>query len=195
MIEIPKRMRQRPRQAGLPIPYVNMTGPQGADFRTLDGAARLECAARNLCGLCGQPLKGTVVLIGSEEDLAIRRWFDPPMHEECALYAVKACPFLANADRDYSKMQPKYLPEGEEVDQTFAESTEAAAFLCVVWTPGCHVVSHRGTGFWTVNQITKVDRDLIPRRARHVEEAVAEGKGGQEGCEGRGRGAGPGGVA
>lgn len=185
MIPIPKRLRQRPRQAGLPIPYVNMTGPQGADFRTLDGEARLDCARNNLCGLCGQKLKGEVVLIGSEEDLAIRRWFDPPMHEECALYAVLACPFLANADRDYSKMQPKYLPEGEEVDQTFAESALAAACLCLVYTPGCHVVSHRGTGFWTVNQITRVDRDIIPRGKTRVEEAVAEGEGGEAGGQGR----------
>lgn len=164
-IEIPKRLRQRPRQGGLPIPYVNSIGPLGADFRTVDNALRLDCGRRHLCGLCGQKLKTPVVLIGSEDDLAIKRWFDPPMHEECAVYAAMACPYLASPTRDYSKMQPKYLPDGQEVDRTFEEVRETPPELCMVWTPGCGVVEHRGTGFWTCWQVLKVDREIIPRRA------------------------------
>ena len=163
---IPKRLRGRPRVGGLPVPFANQVGPDGrADFRTLDGERRQACLDRNLCGLCGQQLGRPVVLIGSPADVELCLFFDPAMHEECALYAVAACPYLANPNRQYSKLQPKFLPPGEQVDTSHqGDDISPAERLALVYAPAVFGREHRGTFFFAVAQKLKVDWETIPHR-------------------------------
>lgn len=164
MIEIPTRLRARPRKAGLPVPYINVFPPGGEpDFRTVDGEKVIECLDKRLCGLCGQRLGREVVLIGSEEEIERRHFHDPAMHPECAIYATKACPFLANPKRQYSKMDPKHLPAGEQVDTTFQPAdARPANRMGLVYSPGAALTFRDGKPWATVYQITRIDWDAIP---------------------------------
>jgi hypothetical protein len=94
---IPDRLRHRPTAGGLPVPYVvalRPGGKAGFSFNSIDKV--LEVARRRLCGQCGQPLDYYVAFIGSPEFCAHRFFGEPGMHEDCARYALSACPHLAN---------------------------------------------------------------------------------------------------
>lgn len=88
---------------GWPVPYTILWPeyPAGApDWTTADTARIAQCLDRRLCGVCGQKLEQRVAFIGGaqgkqpEEIAAMAAFFDPAMHNECAEYAAKVCPFL-----------------------------------------------------------------------------------------------------
>lgn len=95
---IPPRLRARPCDArGYPITYVTMRDGDGKpDFRVVDNAKLAYCLRLRLCGMCGQPLGRHVFFIGGNLCVVNRLFLDPPMHKECAIFALQACPHLAN---------------------------------------------------------------------------------------------------
>ena len=95
---VPERMANLPRDAdGRVIFWTAHVRADGTpDFRVLEMARVHRALKRRLCGMCGQRLGGnTLCTIGSEDNLAERRATDPMMHEDCARYALAACPFLS----------------------------------------------------------------------------------------------------
>lgn len=116
---IPESLARRPRDSrGYPITWVTYIAPDGTpDFRVIDHARVAESMERKLCGLCGEPLTYYIAFIGGPMSVEHRLYSDPPMHVECAEYAMKTCPFLAIPNYQYASdesVDKKH--EGKPVD-------------------------------------------------------------------------------
>ena len=107
-IELPAHMARRPvDRRGFPVPYfVAWLSPMGAkmpegmgepDHRVVDTDKLARCLKWSLCWLCGQPLGKFRALVVGPMCLVNRSTGEPDCHVDCAEYAAKACPFLANA--------------------------------------------------------------------------------------------------
>lgn len=95
-VEIPPRLSARPVYRGLAVPYTTKILENGTpDFKVQEEHLRQLCLRDRKCALCGEPLDEEIVFIGGSACAKSRLFFDPAAHEECALYATKACPFLA----------------------------------------------------------------------------------------------------
>lgn len=113
-IPIPDRMRDLPIDPrGYPVP-VNVTRDRNGkpNFATNDETARQMLFRQDNCGICGgKLLRGRWSIGGPGSALHPDGAFlDPPMHYECARYAVQACPYLAMPT--YSKSVSKIAPMG-----------------------------------------------------------------------------------
>lgn len=98
-IPIPKRMRKLPRdRRGYPIPasvYRDETGRP--HFQITDQRQLAKMLKFDLCPICGSALKGNRWFVGGPRSAfsVLGAYSDPPMHDECAHYALQVCPFLA----------------------------------------------------------------------------------------------------
>jgi len=110
MIEtpIPPRLAGRPRdRRGYPVPYIVMLDANGKpDFRVSDTLKVMRVVELRLCGLCGQPMGRYMGFIGGPQSFQSHCNTDPPSHVECAEYALKVCPFLANPSMHYAEKIP-----------------------------------------------------------------------------------------
>jgi len=118
-------MRTLPRDPrGYPIPYLVMIDKRRQPQFTINDVRRaLECDRKGLCAICGKRLER----VGTERV----QWFvggsrcflhehgaflDPPMHLDCATYALRVCPFLAarryTGRIDAAKPDPDAIPDG-----------------------------------------------------------------------------------
>lgn len=129
-IEIPARLAARQVDGkGAPIPYFVRYFDGKPDFRYVDPQKILTACIKNLCFLCGEPLgRHRAFLIGPTSTLS-RVSAEPPMHRDCAEYAVKACPFLTDPDR--GRRQTK-MPEGirDPAGTFFARNPSRRAATC-----------------------------------------------------------------
>lgn len=101
MIEIPERLKNRPLYRDLPVPFVaassdDADGQEGGvvSFKRDDSKRWALCVERKLCAMCGEKLDYWIAFIGGEDSVEQRRFQDPPMHVECAEYALAVCPFF-----------------------------------------------------------------------------------------------------
>lgn len=120
-VEVPKRMRTLPRDTrGYPIPYIVLVDRRGVpQFTINDDRLVQRCRRRSLCAICGKPhdRDGMWFVGGSRCFLHEHGAFvDPPVHLECAEYALRVCPFLAarkyTGRIDAAKLAPGSLPPG-----------------------------------------------------------------------------------
>jgi len=104
-IELPPGIAKRPRDPrGFPITFVTLIQSDGRpDFTTIDGRQILRCVQEHLCGMCGEPLAGPMAFIGGPLAIEHRNFLDPPMHVECAEYAMRVCPHIAIPTARYAK--------------------------------------------------------------------------------------------
>jgi hypothetical protein len=104
MVDIPYRLAGRPRDArGLVIPFVQFIKADGTpDFRVLDDALMARAVRHRLCGLCGDKIRGDVYFIGGPLCVENGFFYDPPMHKDCARYAICTCPHLARSKGRYA---------------------------------------------------------------------------------------------
>lgn len=180
-MDIPRRLRQRPRFKGMPIPFTTLIGKDGEpDFKVLDMAAVRACFQQRLCALCGQslpmqqPLPGhpfslpmQIVFIGGPVSAEHRCFVDPAMHEDCARYAVSICPYLANPSGDYSTAQPKHRDEEGLITIRYDMPPERPKKMAFYYCKGYDVVKQFQDGHlvfiakaWAA---TKIDWDIIPQ--------------------------------
>jgi hypothetical protein len=100
LVPIPVRMRNLRRDhRGYPWPFL-MTDES---IVTMDGRKQERCVREKLCMVCGSKLDKKYWAIGGRQTAVNRLLVDPLMHEECARYSLKVCPFLANQDMKYRK--------------------------------------------------------------------------------------------
>jgi hypothetical protein len=122
----PKPMRTLGRDArGYPIPYLVLIDRSGLPQFTINDQERAaECDRKGLCAICGKRLERTrsgkrvMWFVGGSRAFLhpAGAFLDPPMHHDCAEYALRVCPFLAArryAGRiDDAKLAAGNLPEG-----------------------------------------------------------------------------------
>ena len=104
MTGIPFRLSRRPLDArGFVVPFTQFIKPDGTpDFRVMDDERTSKAVRRRLCSLCGEKMRKNVFFIGGPKCVDNGFFYDPPMHKECALYALQTCPHLARAKGKYA---------------------------------------------------------------------------------------------
>ncbi len=97
-VPIPATMAHLERDArGLPVPFIVLRDTQGVPHFTVNNdTLRVKCLYENLCGICGKRLHRGRWFIGGPLSAFDPHGFyvDPPMHAECARYALQVCPYL-----------------------------------------------------------------------------------------------------
>jgi hypothetical protein len=79
---------------GYPIPHFVAWVDGKPDFRLLDDAKFARSLSEKTCTVCGIPLGRFKSFVGGPMNVLQRICGEPPMHRDCALFAVQACPFL-----------------------------------------------------------------------------------------------------
>jgi hypothetical protein len=98
-IPMPPRIARLPRtKHGLPVPYIAEQHEDGSpNLGMVESVMSGHCHRESLCSICGERLApaertfitGPSCVFGSDYGCN-----DPPMHEECARYALRVCPHL-----------------------------------------------------------------------------------------------------
>jgi hypothetical protein len=191
---VPRKMRDIPQtKHGYPVPWVSdWTGTDGAPSRyvpvpghpewgdynaseagigegyplagLLHPARQMRGMLERRCGVCGKHIPGTKILIGGPPLLRVG-FHEPPVHRECARYAVQACPGINHGRiivveaRNYT-CKPLW---GDAEGNTYSEKpllrlpvVAVAAFApqnAVVYTEGAwanwtHTPAHPDLGGW-----------------------------------------------
>ena len=134
-VAIPKRMRKLPRdKRGYPIPVAvyrdNLGHPH---FQISDQNELKRLLKFDLCAMCGAKLKASRWFVGGPKSAFYVQgaYFDPPMHDECAHYALQVCPYLAAPT--YSKrIEDKTVKDKHLNVITVDERVEIDRPLCFV---------------------------------------------------------------
>jgi len=87
---------------GYPVPFVQMYFDGKPDFRVIDPERAEQCLKEKLCAICGKRLGEFCYFIGSSLCKENHLFPDAPMHEQCADFASKACPFVSGRKDEYS---------------------------------------------------------------------------------------------
>lgn len=142
-IEMPFYLSRLPRdRRGWPITYTSLKLPDGTiDFTTTDPLRWMECAQGRSCGLCGIVLKRLVWFIGGPKCFKYRVFFDLPMHEECARYAMIVCPYLSMPKYLGAKSRP--TPEALRKDIVSADKIKPGQYM-LSRTNGYRIVNFQG---------------------------------------------------
>jgi hypothetical protein len=130
-VPLPESMSGLPRdRRGYPIPWIVLRDRTGRPHFTINDSRKVkECGKFGLCGICGKPLgkhnpknphKGAWFVGGPASFYMDRGAFlDPPMHRECATYALTVCPYIANPSYgkriDDATLKAEHVPEGTAI--------------------------------------------------------------------------------
>jgi hypothetical protein len=138
-IEMPERMRHLPiSPTGFPVPFFVTWFKDGKpcatregtpDFRVVNPAVLVKAVQKNLCWVCGEPLGVFKCFVIGPMCAVNRVISEPPNHLECAIFAAKNCPFLANPRMVRNK---KGIFEGDELVEGFVP----AAGVHITRNPG-----------------------------------------------------------
>lgn len=85
-----------------PVPFVQMWIDGKPDFRVIDPQRAEECLNEKLCAICGKRLGEFCFFIGGSLCRENHLFSDAPMHEACAEFASKTCPFVSGQEHEYS---------------------------------------------------------------------------------------------
>jgi hypothetical protein len=92
---MPENMRRLPiDDRGYPVPWFVPTVDGKPEFRAMDPEKFGIAVRLKRCWLCGQPLGVHMCFPIGPMCMVTRTIGEPPSHHACALYGVKACPFL-----------------------------------------------------------------------------------------------------
>lgn len=102
---------------GLPVPFTILwrEGKDRPSFDSLDSDRVVKALRESLCAICGRRFTSSkrVWAGGYHDPLPDDTWFlDPPMHQECAEYAIAACPYLAG-ERVRDGTPDGYMPDAK----------------------------------------------------------------------------------
>jgi hypothetical protein len=104
-VPIPKRIAKLPLdERGFPIPFFVGYDTRGLpDFRMMDAHKLRRAVVDKLCWICGEPLGRYLAFCIGPMCALNRNNAEPPMHKDCALFSVQACPFLLNPEQKRNK--------------------------------------------------------------------------------------------
>ena len=108
-IEMPKAISKLPVDRGFPVPWFVQWENGKPDFRIIDQAKLVKAVNERRCWICGGLIHSTNAAYVAGPMCAINQTSaEPPSHVTCAVYAAKACPFLA---RPHMVRREAGLPE------------------------------------------------------------------------------------
>jgi hypothetical protein len=115
--DLPERMKSLPvSDKGFPVPFFATWFDGKPDFRVITAEKMAEAVRRKLCWVCGQQIGAYMAFVIGPMCGINRTISDPPSHRDCAIFAAKNCPFMANP---LAKRNARDLPE---------ERSDAAGF-------------------------------------------------------------------
>lgn len=79
---------------GYPIPFFVQWVHGKPDFRLLDKEKFIRAVKSKLCSVCGKPLGRFKSFVGGPMNVLQKISGEPPLHHDCAIFSVRACPFL-----------------------------------------------------------------------------------------------------
>lgn len=98
MSDVPLRMRSLPIDPArhLPVPWFVSWVDGKPDFRLMSPERFNQAVRRNLCWVCGDPMRRSRAFTLGPMCAVNRTSGEPPSHRSCAIYSATHCPFLAN---------------------------------------------------------------------------------------------------
>ena len=95
---MPARIHRLPvdERLAMPVPWFVAWHDGKPDFRDANTAKRAEAIKRKLCWVCGEPLGRFMSFLVGPMCCINRTSAEPPMHNDCATWSAKNCPFLSN---------------------------------------------------------------------------------------------------
>lgn len=107
--ELPSRMARLPVDArGFPVPWFVAWVDGVPDHRIIDKPKLARAIKHGHCWLCGEPLGRNKTFVLGPMCAVNRTVSEPPSHRACAVFAVRACPFLS---RPHAHRRDAGLPE------------------------------------------------------------------------------------
>lgn len=108
-LAVPDRMRNLPRDKhDRVVPWFVAFIDGVPDFRVIRAGGIQDALQFNTCWLCGKPNGKYAAFVIGPMCAVNRVSSEPPSHRDCAIYAARACPFLANPNMT---RREKHLPE------------------------------------------------------------------------------------
>jgi hypothetical protein len=93
---MPLSMAKRPRDPrGFPVPWFTPWHEGKWDFRYVEPGKAEQAVREGRCWICGERLRLPCAFVAGPMCAVNRTNAEPPSHVECAIYAARACPFLA----------------------------------------------------------------------------------------------------
>lgn len=170
--DLPPGLAARPidPKRGLPIPVMNLppndNDPAHVDFTGIHAQTVYETAARNLCGICGEPLGYWIAFLGGPKSFAARTYVDPPFHEACAEASLRLCPHMAIPRH---KRAPEHrLAEDSHTPDGFVEEKPEALVMGLTRGFKIHIDERRGSMYF------KADPFKRKRVFRYVDDVLTE---------------------
>lgn len=111
-VEMPSRIRALPIHPDfrMPVPwFVGRPAGRPPDLRTMDRQKLVAAVNLKRCWICGGPLGRYMAFMLGPMCVITRTVSEPPSHRDCAVYAVRVCPFLVNPDKH---RRERGMPEG-----------------------------------------------------------------------------------
>lgn len=128
-IDMPSRIGRLPRdKRGFPIPYFVSYIDGKPDFRVADPDKLRKAIRHDHCWICGEKVgKYKAFVIGPMCGIN-RTISEPPQHRDCAIFAARNCPFLANP---MARRNERGLPEDRR--QAAGKGIKRNPGACGVW--------------------------------------------------------------
>lgn len=143
---LPRHMQGLPLdERGYPVPYFVQWIDGKPDFRLLDQEKFAKARVNGLCSVCGHKLGKFKSFVGGPMNVLQKLSGEPPMHRDCALFSVKACPFLLYplSKRRDANLPPESRPVGEETDIFYEDNPGITS----IWTCTAYRESRTGRTF------------------------------------------------
>ncbi|NEI52671.1 hypothetical protein GR217_34195 [Rhizobium leguminosarum] len=125
--DMPARIARLPVDPrGFPIPEFAAIINGVADFRMIKRGHVARCIRQNRCWICGEMMGAHKAFVIGPMCCINRISSEPPSHRDCATFAAKNCPFLANPS---ARRRERGLPEARTVPGVMIERNPGVAAL------------------------------------------------------------------
>lgn len=114
---------------GYPVPWFVAWVGEKPEFRAMDPVKLVRAVRESRCWVCGQRMTREKSFVIGPMCAVTRTNAEPPSHPECALYSVRACPFLT---RPHMVRRENDLPEGAGFSAGLAIKRNPGC--CAIWT-------------------------------------------------------------
>lgn len=173
-IPLPARLARRPvSERGFPVPWFVSFINGKWDFVNVDPRKIVEAHHRHLCFLCGETLGQFKAFVIGPMCAINRVTSEPPSHTQCAEYAVRACPFLAQPNM--RRNDKAHLGKAEDIPGFAIEHNPGAVLIWV--TKSYRPMKVNGGALFQVGDPVEIHWYAEGRKATRaqIDAAIAKG--------------------